>query len=53
MRRLVWTMAAVAVAGLFGDAAITSGQHGHGGGHAEGLSKTRLEHHAHRYRLAV
>jgi len=36
MRRLVWTMAAVSVAGLFGDAAITSGQHGHGGGHAEG-----------------
>jgi len=37
MRRLVWTMAGVvAVAGLFGDAAITSGQHGHGGGHADG-----------------
>ena len=37
MRRLVWMMAVVVmVAGLFGDAAITSGQHGHGGGHADG-----------------
>jgi Spy/CpxP family protein refolding chaperone len=37
MRRLVWTTAlTVTLAGFFGYAALTSGQHDHGGGQAQG-----------------